>query len=176
MVLLINDGKSSATGFPSVTLRANGDFVLPEKVDKFGRQGSRVLDDNIYYNTKEIIGGHGRSHHHSLQPGNVGRILSEIPSGPDPIHNPDSPSARVYVPLRANGDFVLPEKVDKFGRQGSRVLADIIYYNTKEIIGGHGRSQHHSLQPGNVGRILSEIPSGPDPIHNPDSPTARVYG
>lgn len=96
LVLLINDGKSSATGFPSVTLRANGDFVLPEKVDKFGRQGSRVLADNIYYNTKEIIGGHGRSHHHSLQPGNVGRILSEIPSGPDPIHNPDSPSARVY--------------------------------------------------------------------------------
>lgn len=94
--MLINDGKSSATGFPSVTLRANGDFVLPEKVDKFGRQGSRVLADNIYYNTKEIIGGHGRSHHHSLQPGNVGRILSEIPSGPDPIHNPDSPSARVY--------------------------------------------------------------------------------
>lgn len=94
--MLINDGKSSAIRFPSVTLRANGDFVLPEKVDKFGRQGSRVLADNIYYNTKEIIGGHGRSHHHSLQPGNVGRILSEIPSGPDPIHNPDSPSARVY--------------------------------------------------------------------------------
>lgn len=94
--MLINDGKSSAIRFPSVTLRENGDFVLPEKVDKFGRQGSRVLADNIYYNTKEIIGGHGRSHHHSLQPGNVGRILSEIPSGPDPIHNPDSPSARVY--------------------------------------------------------------------------------
>lgn len=32
LVLLINDGKSSATGFPSVTLRANGDFVLPEKL------------------------------------------------------------------------------------------------------------------------------------------------
>ena len=96
LVLLINNGKSSATHFPSVTLRANGDFVLPEKVDKFGRQGSRILADSIYYNTKEIIGGHGRSHHHSLQPGNVGRILSEIPSGPDPIYNPDSPSARVY--------------------------------------------------------------------------------
>ena len=96
LVLLINDGKSSAIRFPSVTLRENGGFVLPEKVDKFGRTCSRVLADNIYYNTKEIIGGHGRSHHHSLQPGNAGRTLSEIPSGPDPIHNPDSPSARVY--------------------------------------------------------------------------------
>ncbi|CAI8583403.1 unnamed protein product [Vicia faba] len=97
LILLGNNGESSATHFPSTTLESNGDVMLLENVDQFRKQGSKVLADNNYYKTKEILGGYYRSRHHSFPPGKFVRILHDVPSGPSPIHNPETPPPPNYV-------------------------------------------------------------------------------
>lgn len=97
LVLFINNAKTDATRFHSITLEANGDFMLPKKVDQFGRQGSRGFGHNIYYNTRERLGDHIQSHHHLFQHGNVDRILRLTPSGPNKKHDPTVPAPYVYV-------------------------------------------------------------------------------
>ncbi|XP_058742211.1 uncharacterized protein LOC131614669 [Vicia villosa] len=100
LVLFINNAKTSATRFHSTTIEANGDLMLPEKVNQFGRQGRTGFAHNVYFNTRERLGDHSRSHYHSFQPGNGGRILRLTPSGPNEKHNPITPAGNVGRILR----------------------------------------------------------------------------
>ncbi|CAL5193343.1 unnamed protein product [Lathyrus oleraceus] len=100
LVLFTNNAKTNATRFHSTTLEVNGDFILPKKVDQFGRQSSIDFAHKVYYNTRERLGDHTRSHHHLFQYGNIGHILRQSPEGPSKRHNPTTipniPAAHVY--------------------------------------------------------------------------------